>query len=850
MSIQKWLHRFGPAIAAALLAAAFWILHRELRAYRYADLAREIREMPPARVLLALALTALDYFVLTGYDALGLRYARHPLAHHRVVFASFICYAVSNNLGFALLTGASLRYRLYSRWEVPLGEIAKVVAFTATTIWLGVLAVGGAAFVVAPLPTPDFLHLPIPTLRPLGVALLGLLGLYFALSVAHRREFAVRGVRFAIPEPRMALAQVAVSALDWLLAASVLYVLLPHETVGFPTLVAVYVLGQSVGLISHVPGGVAVFESVVLLFLGASIAAPELVGILLVFRCIYYLVPLAIAATALALYEARKLRGRLAPAAPIAEWASSLVPQVMAALVFLGGVVLLLSGATPGVGSRLAWLDRVFPLAVIELSHLLASAAGVALLLLARGLQLRLNAAFHFAAALLLGGIALSLLKGLDYEEASALVLVLAGLWVSRREFYRPSALLAERFTPAWLLAVAIVIGASVWLGFFSYKHVEYSDALWWRFSPGADAPRFLRATVGAVVLLGSVAAARLLRPARPEPDLPDVADLERATEVIRRSPVSEGNVALLADKALLFSDSGSSFIMYGVEGRSRVALGDPIGPESEQRELAWRFRELCDLHAAWPVFYEVSVRTLPIFVDMGLTLSKLGEEARVALDGFSLDGGARKSLRQSMRRVEKEGCTFEIVARERVGALLPELRLISEEWLAHKSVAEKGFSLGRFDEAYLSRFPVALVRRGGRIVAFANLWLAAPGTELSVDLMRHVEDAPNGVMEYLFVQLMVWGRDQGYHWFNLGMAPLAGMEAGPHARLWNQVGGMLFRHGEHFYNFAGLRQYKEKFDPVWEPKYLASPGGLVLARVVANVSVLISGGLRRVVSR
>ena len=243
-------------------------------------------------------------------------------------------------------------------------------------------------------------------------------------------------------------------------------------------------------------------------------------------------------------------------------------------------------------------------------------------------------------------------------------------------------------------------------------------------------------------------------------------------------------------------------------------------------------------------------MRTLPIYVDMGLTLSKLGEEARVALDGFTLDGGSRKSLRQSMRRVEKEGCTFEIVARERVGSLLPELRAISEEWLAHKSVAEKGFSLGRFDEAYLRRFPVALVRRGGRIVAFANLWLAAPGTELSVDLMRHVEDAPNGVMEYLFVQLMLWGRDQGYHWFNLGMAPLAGMETGPHARLWNQVGGMLFRHGEHFYNFAGLRQYKEKFDPVWEPKYLASPGGLVLARVVANVSVLISGGLRRVVSR
>ena len=850
MSTRKWLHRLGPVIGILLLAAAFWIVHRQLRAYRYADLVRAIRDVPPARVLVALALTALNYLVLTGYDALGLRYARHPLAHHRIVFASFVGYAVSNNLGFALLTGASLRYRLYSRWGVPIAEIAKVVGFGATTIWVGVLAVGGTAFVVAPLETPAFLHLPIETVRPLGIVLLGLLTAYFVASIAHRNEFSIRGVRFAIPEPRMALAQVALSSTDWLLASSVLYALLPPGTIPFPALVAVFLLGQTVGIISHVPGGVAILESIVLLFLTPMIPAPQLVGILLVFRCIYYLIPLAIAAAGLALYEARKLHGRLAPAAPIAEWASSLVPQVMASLVFMSGAILVLSGATPGVDSRLAWLARVFPIGVVDLSHLLASAAGVALLLLARGLQLRLRIAFHLAIGLLLGGGVLSLFKGLDYEESIALSTVVVGLWVSRREFYRPSALMAERFTVGWIVAVAAVLGASLWLGLFSYKHVEYSDALWWRFAPDADAPRFLRATVGAVVLLGAVAGARLMRAARPEAELPSEADLDRAAAVISRSGSSEANLALLGDKALLFSDSGNAFVMYGVEGRSRVAMGDPVGPGVEQRELTRRFREICHLYAAWPVFYEVSAQTLPLYVDMGLTLSKLGEEARVPLEGFTLEGGSRKALRQSVRRVEKEGCTFEIIECDDVAPLLSELRAISDSWLGHKNTAEKGFSLGRFDDRYLCRFPVAVVRQGGRIIAFANLWLAAPGTELSVDLMRYVEDAPNGVMDYLFVQLMQWGRDRGYRWFNLGMAPLAGVEAGRHARLWNQVGGMLFRHGEHFYNFVGLRNYKEKFDPVWEPRYLASPGGWLLARVVATVGALISGGLRGVVSR
>jgi phosphatidylglycerol lysyltransferase len=202
------------------------------------------------------------------------------------------------------------------------------------------------------------------------------------------------------------------------------------------------------------------------------------------------------------------------------------------------------------------------------------------------------------------------------------------------------------------------------------------------------------------------------------------------------------------------------------------------------------------------------------------------------------------------VRHVERDGGSLEIVPAADVPALIPELRAVSDAWLARKRTAEKGFSLGSFEPEYIRRFPVAVVRVQGRVVAFTNIWTAAPGTELSVDLMRFAEDAPPGVMEYLFTRTMLWGREQGYAWFSLGMAPLAGIEARRLAPLWNRLAGLVFRHGEHFYNFQGLRAYKEKFDPVWEPRYLASPGGLALPRVLANVSALIAGGLRGVVSR
>jgi phosphatidylglycerol lysyltransferase len=286
------------------------------------------------------------------------------------------------------------------------------------------------------------------------------------------------------------------------------------------------------------------------------------------------------------------------------------------------------------------------------------------------------------------------------------------------------------------------------------------------------------------------------------------------------------------------------------VAGRSWIALGDPVGLESERAELAWRFRESADRHGGWPVFYEVGANHLPIYIDLGLTLFKLGEEAVIPLAEFSLEGGTRKALRRTRKDAIKAGATFEMIPPEETHIFIPGLREISDEWLTSKHTKEKGFSLGRFDERYLQRLPVALVRVGDAVVAFANVWLGADRTEISVDLMRYTSVAPPGVMEFLLIETMLWGKANGYGRFNLGMAPLSGIENRSLAPLWNRVGALLFSRGEPFYNFQGLRQYKEKFDPIWEPKYLASPGGLVLPRILTNIASLISGSLAGVVSK
>jgi phosphatidylglycerol lysyltransferase len=289
---------------------------------------------------------------------------------------------------------------------------------------------------------------------------------------------------------------------------------------------------------------------------------------------------------------------------------------------------------------------------------------------------------------------------------------------------------------------------------------------------------------------------------------------------------------------------------MYAVEGRSWVSMGDPVGPDPEATELCWRFRELADVHHGWACFYQVGPDRLPRYLDLGLSLLKLGEEALVPLERFDLEGSERRALRQAYHRGERDGLSFEVVPAEGVSGLMGSLRAVSDAWLAEKRVREKGFSLGWFEPSYLAEGPVAVVRKDGQVVAFANVWTSSARVELSVDLMRFAPGAPRATMDFLFVSLLQWGRMQGHQRFNLGMAPFSGFEQRALAPVWTRFGALLYRFGEDFYNFQGLRQYKEKFAPVWQPRYLAAPGGLRLPLVLTNIAALVSRGLGGVVSR
>jgi phosphatidylglycerol lysyltransferase len=529
--------------------------------------------------------------------------------------------------------------------------------------------------------------------------------------------------------------------------------------------------------------------------------------------------------------------------------ALAFAPWTLAIATAGAGVMLLFSGATPSDPARFLLVVRYAPLILIEISHFLSSIIGLALILVAFGLSRRLDAAWIAAMLLLPVAAALALAKGFIWEESAVLIAVFLGLTPFRLAFSRAARLSRMEITPGWLVSAAAAMAGAAIVGWWSFQNVDYGQKsfLGAIFNPDADAARAVRSSAAAAVLLLGFGIWRLLAtPAMPRVVGEDDPEFLRVRAILASAEAAEpgSNLALLGDKRFLFSESGASFLMFGARGRSWIAIGAPVGRRDERQELFWRFRELADAHAARPAFYGLGPEDLPELVDLGFSIQKIGESAAVPLSTFSLEGRRRGNLRRSWRKTGEEGALFEVIGPPEVCAVMDELKRLSDTWLAHHAGDEKTFSLGHFDPAYVAEFPVALARVNGRIVAFATLWTTAQRTAFSIDLMRYADDAPKDIMDFLFVELIDWGKRQGYLAFDFGMAPLAGLDDRPLAPIMSRVGRLLFERGEDIYNFQGVRRFKDKYDPLWAPRYIAAARKWAIPILMADIGLLSSGGM------
>lgn len=858
---RETLSRFSQQIShwlpVVLFACALYIVHKQLAVHDLSDILATLKTTPMPIVLAALLLTVINYLVLAGYDWLALRFTGHSqIPLRKMIPAALLSYAISNNTGHAWAAGGSIRYRLYSKWGVPGWDILKISLFQAVTYLLGALTLGLVGSLILPHYLSSTIQEP-PAIHWVSlICALSLLA-YWGGVFLWRKPLLIKGFELHLPSPSMAFWQTLVASVDVVLSSLVLWVLLLNQIdIGFGAFLVVFVVAQVMGVISQVPGGIGVFESA-FLWLMADMEATDqhliLISALLLYRVIYYFVPLLLAGVGLLGYELYSRRSLLAESSElISKILSAIVPQLYSLLLLVAGGVLIVSGSIPANSEAMNWLRDAISLPIVEFSHLAGSLIGLLLLFLARGIWLRIDAAW-FGSLLLLGlGIIASLLKGFDWREALVLTTIMLLLLPTRNYFQRSSSLLRMSFSASWIATIMMVLAGSTWLGFFAHRDVEYAHELWWQFSYEDDAPRFLRALLLMTVVSVSYGLLRLLSVAPPEDlETPSAEEISEARRLLAHCEDTHGFLALLADKYLLWNQQRSAFIMYATTDQFWVAMGDPVGELSAVENLLWEFHEQANLHGAKAVYYQAGPTLLPYYLDLGMSLFKLGEEARVDLTTFNLQGKQRDSQRSARNKFGKLDYRFEILNGPALEAALPTLRQISDAWLAHKNTREKGFSLGFFDEAYLRRTDVAIIKDpSGQIKAFANLWQTDNRQELSIDLMRYDPDSPKGIMDFLFAELMLWGKAENYQWFSLGMAPLAGLERRPLATLWHKIGTTIFDLGDHFYNFEGLYEYKAKFAPVWQPRYLAAPAGVSVPFILMTITRLISRGWQGIFSK
>lgn len=528
----------------------------------------------------------------------------------------------------------------------------------------------------------------------------------------------------------------------------------------------------------------------------------------------------------------------------------NVVPKILYMLVFACGIILVFTGVLKPELEDLKIINKFISVEIIEFFHFWGSILGIVVLVLAFGIKRKIQQAYYISVVLLIFGIISLVIKGLYYKESIFLMVTLLILLPSKKYFYKDMNIIDENFKVNWLIVILSIIIVSIFLGVHVYNNELYSQATTNIPVLNKGYSRFLRASIGIGTLYFIFLFIRIFETAIIVKNVNTKEEIEKIKKCLLLSNRADGALVLINDKKIIFNEKEDAFIMYAQSRKSYIALGDPVGNKEAFSEVILKYYEFCKSQKKQCVFYEISNKYINHYLEAGLNFLKIGEEGTLDIEKFELNGAEKKNLRATYNKLSKEEFQFEIILRDDFNKYKERFRYISDEWLLSKHSGEKGFSLGRFDEEYLKNFNFAVIKKDGEILAFANLFETENKEELSIDLMRYTEDSPSNIMEFLFIKIIFWAKENGYKNFSLGMAPLSGISDREFAPTWNKIGALLYKHGGNFYNFEGLRFFKNKFKPKWAPKYIAFSGVFSLPYILKDVALLISGGVKKLIMK
>ncbi|MBS0644738.1 MAG: lysylphosphatidylglycerol synthetase family protein [Proteobacteria bacterium] len=627
-SLKGYLKHLPAVIGVILLVGAVYVVQREFRHLKLQDIEAAVRDIPPKALLFSFVWTFFSYFILTFYDRLGTIYAGHAVSYGRVAFASFCAYSLSHNLGFAAVSGAAVRYRLYAHWGLTPLQIAKTVAFCSLTFALGGMVLGGAILFIEPESIPFFgQHLPHIALYGVGAGLWLLVLGYVTLSriVGHVSIF---GHTIELPGWRMAIVQVILATVDVAVTATIFYALLPHaEGLTWLIFLGVYVASYTAGLAANLPGGIGVFDTAMLFGLEPYMSAPHIVGAILIFRLFYYVIPLFLAGFMFAGNEII-LRGggmfryfRKVPAIDaVGRWSEPdfAVTAATGAVALCGVLMLTLGILAPQIDYR--WLDSEYGEIARQAGQFVPSLIGAGLVIMAIGLSHRVNLAWGLTIALLVFGAAFAATQDNRLWVSATLVATTLLLAPFRACFYRHASLLRGPFQSQNVLSLIVLAVCLIWLALTRTQTRILENNAFWAVIISPQLPNSVRLAVAIAVVLGLVALWLLLRPSKVE-YLPWDANSRRLLAAFGAASTPE-----VAD-GVVMGEAGRSAIAFRRCSSVLLGLGDPVGEEADRVSAVWRLRDLAAQDGLDAAIWRAGPDLLHIYGDIGLAALPLGED-------------------------------------------------------------------------------------------------------------------------------------------------------------------------------------------------------------------------------
>lgn len=814
----QWIKDHVSYFKTIFIFSVVIIVFRELlsigKTISFEQLAGIFQDLTIWKIGLMFLIGLIAVLPMIGYDIILNRILKQKQKKSFLLESSWMINTINNIAGFGGLVSIGLRSEFYGKekdGKMVVRALSKILIFLMSGLSIYSLI---AFFLVMFGHTNDYL-------QQYWIWLIGG-GLYFPIvlitSLIRKDEY----IGDIDNQTRIGL--IVTSFLEWtgVLGSFLLIGMLMGVNMNPAQVIPLFIAASVIGIVSMIPGELGSFDIMMIFGLTSiGINREIVVAWILLYRLFYYIVPFIIGAIFFIKNLSNNVNKRYSGIPR--ELSTELAHKIVVFLMYFSGIMIVLSATIPEAFSQFVWLKKLNPLSFHIITQLPAIVLGFLLLIMGRGIAARVKRAYWPTIGLILITLVFTFIKDFSWGVILFLGLLLIIVVFSKRELFREQLVYSwEMITIDGIIFLAltilyVVIGVYNLPTFSHRKHhfISFfffpSETIWFSGLIG-----ILLVTLFSYVFLRYLEGKRY--------KMGTSLDEDRVLNVLNTyGGNTDSQLIFLKDKEMYVytnpNDEDTVLLQVKTLNNKCIVMGDPSGKKEDFSVAMEQFISEADRWGYLPVFYEASEEIVMFLHEFGYDFIKMGEEAHVDVQNFTLSGKKMKSERAVMNRFTKENYQFEVLQPPFSKELMAELKQVSDEWLGTRK--EKGFSLGFFSESYLQRGKIAVTKnQDDRIVAFANIIPTYTKEEGTIDLMRYSKEAPSSVMDYLFISLFNYMRDEGFTYFNLGMAPLSNVGTSRKSFIQERIAYLVYEFGSRFYSFQGLRDYKDKYATEWVSRY------------------------------